>query len=366
MRINIITLHCPANCGSVLQAYALNRYLRNEYGENVFLIDYVPPYMETEGRGLRTVLRKTLFFRSYRRRTQNFARFIQENCKLTENRYTAYEQLLENPPKADLYITGSDQLWNPCFPCGNDPAYFLRFVKDAPKIAYATSMGTDRYTREQLLAIAENIRDYSAVSLREQCSCEQLRSVGVKDVEWVCDPTLLLPERVYDGLSVDFRHIGKYVAVYLVEPSALLHSVLEEFRSRGYKIVGVGGYLKKYRCDLHYKDAGPAEFLGLIRDASFVVATSFHATVFSQIFRKPFAIIPPKINPARIEQLLRYTELEGRILTDVAQIERLFDPIDYDAVGQKLDALIERSKCWLKAAIDKEGHTDGSGSVDKP
>ncbi|MBE6633154.1 MAG: polysaccharide pyruvyl transferase family protein [Ruminococcaceae bacterium] len=354
MKISIITLHCPANCGSVLQGYALCKFLRDRYGSGVSLIDYVPSYMETEGRGLRTLLRKTLFFRAYRKRTKNFARFIQKNCVLSEKKYTDYRMLEMDPPVSDLYITGSDQLWNPCFECGRDPAYYLKFVSDVPKLAYATSMGTDRYTKEQLEEIAEKIRDYSAVSLREKCSCEQLASVGVEKVEWVCDPTFLLSSDVYDSIATDYKHLGKYVAVYLVEKSDLLDRTLDRFRAMGYKIVGVGGYLKKYKCDVHFKDAGPAEFLGLIRDASFVVATSFHASVFSQIFHKEFAIIPPKMNPARIEQLLGYTGLQSRIITDPDQLGNLDTPIDYAIVQSRLDALIEHSKKWLIEAVEKE------------
>lgn len=354
MKISIITLHCPANCGSVLQGYALCKFLRDRYGEGVSLIDYVPTYMETEGRGLRTLLRKLLFLRAYRSRTKNFQRFIKENCTLSPKRYTDYAMLEKDPPEADLYITGSDQLWNPCFECGRDPAYYLKFVNNVPKLAYATSMGTDRYTEEQLAEIVEKTKDYYAISLREKCSCEQLASAGAGAVEWVCDPTFLLAPDVYHTVATDYKHLGKFVAVYLVERSELLDQTLEYFRSKGYKIVGVGGYLKKYKCDIHFKDAGPAEFLGLIRDASFVVATSFHASVFSQMFHKEFAIIPPKMNPARIEQLLGYTGLEDRIITDASQLVHLEKPIDYDAVQARLDDLIEHSKKWLIDSIEGE------------
>ena len=159
---------------------------------------------------------------------------------------------------------------------------------------------------------------------------------------------------MYDSIAASYKHLGKYVAVYLVEKSDLLDRTLERFRAMGYKIVGVGGYLNKYKCDVHFKDAGPAEFLGLIRDAAFVVATSFHASVFSQIFHKEFAIIPPKMNPARIEQLLRYTGLENRIITDADQLDHLDNPIDYEAVQCKLDTLIAHSKEWLIGAVEKE------------
>ncbi|NSI90721.1 polysaccharide pyruvyl transferase family protein [[Clostridium] scindens] len=354
MKIDIITLHCPANCGSVLQGFALCRYLSDEFGKgNVQLIDYVPDYMETEGRGIRTLLRKTLYRKPYRSRQEKFAKFINENCVLTEKKYKTYKELEQDVPEADVYVTGSDQLWNPCFPCGNDLAYFLKFVKDKPKVAYSTSLGNDKLNKEELESIAEKIQDYSFISVREKCSCEQLENVGVQDVHWACDPTLLLKREDYDKLAVDFKKIGKYVAVYLVEHSQLLDDLLDDFRSKGYKIVGVGGYLKKYKCDIHIMDAGPAEFLGLIRDASFVVATSFHATVFSLIFQKEFAIIPPEMNPARIEQLLEYVGLKERIITDISQKKALSNSIAYDEVQRKLDVFRTESQQMLLETIKR-------------
>ena len=353
MRIDIITLHCPMNCGSVLQGYALRKFLGDRYGdENVALIDYVPPYMETEGRPFRTLLRKMLFFKQYRMRQRAFSTFIESNCRLTEKRYKTYDELLKDPPEADIYITGSDQLWNPCFSCGNDPAYFLRFVQNVPKLAYSTSLGTAKYSRQQLTQIADNIKDYSVVSVRERCSVSQLESVGVHGVQCVCDPTLLHDAGAYSRLAKDHKELGKYVAVYLVEPSDLLDQTLDVFRKMGYKVVGVAGYLNKYKCDIRLMDAGPAEFLGLIRDASFVVATSFHATVFSLIFHKQFAIIPPHMNPERIEQLLGMVHLENRILTGKQQIPSLLEEIDFKEVDQILQPFIQESSRFLTEAID--------------
>lgn len=353
IKINIITLHRLLNCGSALQAFALRRFIGKYYGDkNVELIDYMPSYIETEGRPFRTLLRKMLFFRQYKSRSKNFAKFIDENCVLTKDKYRTYQSLVENPPKADLYITGSDQLWNPCFPCGNDPAYYLNFISDVPKISYSTSMGTDQYSHEQLQTIANRIKDYSYVSVREKCSVPQLESVGIKDVACVCDPTLLIDESEYSQLAKSYKDYGKYVAVYLVERSELLDRMLDYFRKAGYKIVGVAGYLNKYECDIKLRDAGPAEFLGLIRDADFVVATSFHATVFSLIFHKQFAIIPPSINATRIEQLLDMVNLNDRIVTNYTDFPQTLETINYNGVQSTIDEFRQESVRYLTDAID--------------
>ena len=168
----------------------------------------------------------------------------------------------------------------------------------------------------------------------------------------VCDPTLLLNADDYSAIAKSHTYLGKYVAVYLVEHSALLDKTLEMFRQHGYKIVGVAGYLNKYKCDVRLMDVGPTEFLGLIRDASFVVATSFHATVFSLIFHKQFLIIPPRMNSARIEQLLSMVKLTDRIITRPEQLNKLHHNIDFKDVQHILDGHIEESRIWLKIALD--------------
>lgn len=353
MKILIITIHRPANCGSALQAFALNYYL-NSQNFDAALIDYVPEYLETEGNKLRNFLRKTLFYIPYHQRKRNFKEFIETNCKLTQISYKSYKELEENPPKADVYITGSDQLWNPCFNCGRDDAYYLSFVKSGNKMSYATSLGNSRMSDQELGFVASRLHEYTDISVREECSVGQLKEHGIEGVQWVCDPTLLLGRAVYDSLAKSYTHLGKYTAVYLVEHSQLLNQLLEYLHAeKGLQTVGVGGYLRKYKCDVRLSDAGPREFLGLIRDAEFVLATSFHATVFSLIFHKNFAIIPPKINAARIEQLLGYLGLEQHIITDISQLSKAVEPIDYEEVDKKLNSFCENSKTWLLKTLEK-------------
>lgn len=352
MKVLSITIHRPANCGSALQAFALDRYL-SALGYDTSIIDYVPNYLETEGSWIRNFVRKAIFYIPYKKRKKSFTEFIEHNCHLTTQQYVEYADLEKNPPKADVYIVGSDQLWNPCFNCGKDKAYYLSFVKHGIKMSYATSLGNDKMAQKDLKYVSANIKDFSYISVREECSVAQLQEQGIENVKWVCDPTLLLKKADYNSLAQNYQHLGKYTAVYLVEHSDLLDAMLQKLHDEcGFKTVGVGGYLKKYKCDEHLMDAGPTEFLGLIRDAEFVLATSFHATVFSLIFHKNFAIIPPKINAARIEQLLQYLGLEKHIITRMDEMPHAFELIDYAQVEPKLDALRTESRGWLKSTLE--------------
>jgi hypothetical protein len=107
----------------------------------------------------------------------------------------------------------------------------------------------------------------------------------------------------------------------------------------------MGGVTKRCNCDLHIKDMGPEEFLGLCAGAEFIVASSFHATVFAHIFQKNFATILPKGNSARIEQFLKIANTEDKIIRKADDIPRALESIDYEKeVTPRIKAFVDESK----------------------
>lgn len=141
MIIKTITLHCTDNCGSTLQAMALQRYLE-KCGHDVEIIDYAPAYLKYNGNFMKSVAKTILFAKDsfmQRRKNRNFSK---QYLRITKEHYKNYSALKQNPPKADAYITGSDQIWNLSYRCGNDEAYYLAFGDcEIPKYAYAASVG---------------------------------------------------------------------------------------------------------------------------------------------------------------------------------------------------------------------------------
>ena len=131
MRISIITLHAMHNPGSVYQAYALEKYL-NDTGFDAEIIDYRPSYFYIEGTGLKAIvkylIKKIVFFNRYRKRSNSFDSFT-------------FQELEKANFISDIFIVGSDQLWNTDFLCGKDPSFYLKFVKKGKKISYSTSVG---------------------------------------------------------------------------------------------------------------------------------------------------------------------------------------------------------------------------------
>lgn len=343
MKILTITLHSTSNAGSSLQAYALQKFLLNN-GFDTELIDYRPSYVKNDGNRLKTILKRIIFFKKYGEMLTKSNEFIGKYLKLHKTRYTSYKKLVSNPPLADIYITGSDQLWNSDFACGKDKAFYLGFAKSGKKMSYAVSLGKENVSHDEANWIAENVRDFDFVSVREYTSKVLLEENGIKNIEYVCDPVLLLEKEEYLNIQIKPQN-SKYIAVYMVEKSDLLDNLLQRLKAiYGYETIHIGAFINRSKSDNLIKGTSPTEFVGLLANAEFIVASSFHATVFAHIFEKNFAIIPPRKNSARIEQFLELTGLTNHIVRSDIDIENSIQNIDYELVNQKLAPFVDNSK----------------------
>lgn len=345
MKIRIITIHGIPNFGSVFQSYALCRYLQLQGYTDTQLIDYNPPYFNAKS--FRAKVGKILNYKSYRTRTKKFRAFIEKNLPLTARQFSNTAQLGAYDFDADVYIAGGDQLWNVYHDCGGDDAYKLTFVS-GKKISYATSMGQTDFTQAQLKTLAEKIRDFSAVSVREASSVALLKGVGVDSVQCV-DPVYLLPPEEYDRFITPVRQ-PKYLLVYLVTPSPLLDRCIA-YLSKKYnlKVILCSGFSKKCACDVFLKDLGPDEILSYIKNAEIVLSSSFHATSFSLIFQKQFfTILPDAHTNERIVDLLQSRGLSDRIITE--QSQSLDSRIDYRKIMDYSQRIAD-SKAYLKMSL---------------
>lgn len=348
MKIRIITIHGIPNFGSVFQSYALCSFLKQNGYEDTEIIDYNPSYYEAKT--LRSRIGKVLNFKAYKTRTRKFRDFVETNIPLTDN-YESLDELIKNPPRADVYIAGGDQLWNVYHTCGKDDAYKLTFAK-GKKISYATSMGQSDFTDNQLKELGEKIRDFSAVSVRESGSIALLDKVGIKATHCV-DPVFLLEKHEYEKFLKPVNE-DKYLLVYLVTPSPLLDRCIDYLSNKyGLKVILCSGFSKKCKCDKFLKDLGPDEILSYIKNAEIVLSSSFHATSFSLIFKKQFFTILPDVHTnERIEDLLRNVNLSERIITEKNDINTvLHKKIDYSEITILTDKVID-SKIFLKQSVE--------------
>lgn len=347
MKTYTITLQCTDNAGSTLQAYALQQYLCKNGIDNE-IINYRPTYMFKYGNPLKRIIKKILFFKAVYKTKKKNEKFEKQYLKETDRVYKKYSDLVQYQLECDAFIVGSDQVWNKSFKCGNDEAFFLSFVpKGTKKVAYAASIGKENVPDDDLDFIVKRVADFDSVSVRELSSKIALEGKGISNVSYVCDPTLLLNREDYERIETK-RIREKYILVYLVQPSDVLDALIEKIKDiYKCKVVLIYGVRNNCKCDIHLRDTSPDEFIGLIHNAEFVVASSFHAVMFSHIFEKNFAIVLPKSNQARIKQFLQISHLENRIVNTIADVQQLNPIIDYSGIRAYFDDFRKFSQKYI-------------------
>lgn len=354
MKCSIITIHHIHNFGSIFQAYSLYRFLEKN-GYETDLVDYRPAYYETGKNKVKTLIGRALNFGAYQRRKHKFENFINTCDKLSSQRFTTQSELEKYYGEDDrTFIAGGDQLWNNYHPCGNDDAYKLTFVKKGKKLAYGTSMGRDNFAEGELSALAEKVEDFETIMLRERSGVEQLGRHSKVPLSHAIDPVGLLDVEEFKKIAKKPDISEPYAVMYLADSSPALDAAVEKLsKEMGLKIVHICGFKKKCYCDVFEKDSGPEEILGYILNADFVLSASFHATMFSLLFNKPFAtLLPGAKTNARIEDILSYVGLENRIIHTAEETDRLTSKIDFTSVNEKIDEFRAVSQQKLLNALE--------------
>lgn len=335
MKIGIITIHKSPSYGGSLQSYALYKYLKDA-GHNVEIIDLYRPAHE----GYRCSLKHQYNRTSFINKIKNVIRFVfriktskRINPEYNENfiKFNSYiklskpyhgvDELYANPPSYDIYITGSDQVWNPLQPYLIEP-YFLTFVrnKNARKISYAASMGINQLYPKEKKLFKSWIEKYDAVSVREEELKDYLQQFINKDIIRVADPTFLVDKNIWKELSIGTVPTFKYILLFELDNNNKLLSFTKRISLQANIPLIVIGQNKVESIDKTYitvKDAGPSEFLSYIKNAEMVITDSFHGTVFSIIMEtKNFYsyISPDSIKGSRITDLLKTFKIETHLL----------------------------------------------------
>lgn len=347
MNIKIITIHdIENNFGSTLQACALNEFLIKNGYQDTYLINYKPSYAYHYGK-LAQFIKRALFFNDNRIQKKRFKDYFANHSKLTKI-CTNYDEL-KNVEKADIYIVGSDQLWNEFYDAGRDDAYYLKFTDCKKKMSYSASLG-QLHDEEILNRIVEKTKDFSHIAIREKSSVKQLEDMG-QTVTHVLDPVFLFDKEYY--IDKDFKNIyGDYLFVYSVNNDVLLDDVVTTIAKKlNLKIVLVGGYLQKCPHDYYIRNAGPVEFVNLIHNAKYVIANSFHATAMAIILNKQFCLVKSNNSPMRLTDMLALSETGDRIIGSATDINHAFDVIDYNKTNIVIDKLRKQSIEYLLSSI---------------
>lgn len=341
------------NVGASLQAYALVRYL-SDLGHDVEIIDYRPEYLSRHYR-LDVVNNPRFNYPIVRQlyllaklpgrlkarkseRKKNFDEFERKYLPLTEKSYRSNEELKNNPPSADIYLAGSDQIWNTLFQNGRDPAFYLDFAPmGSIRASYAASFATKDIQEEWKETVKCWMRELDYISVRESSGIDIVKKLGIHNVKQVMDPVFLVDRSIWEKLAIGNKVKEPYLLVYDFDRNEEINKHAQKIsQERNLKIVSIFNNSVADSCYVH---AGPIEFLQLVYGAEYVISNSFHATAFATIFEKDFAVFErkEKIN-TRMRDLLEILELEN-----INESKTYKDD---------LDRQINQSKLYLKEVLD--------------
>lgn len=367
MKIAYITRHTPSNYGSLLQAYATQRAIER-LGHEAVCINYIRTDELPENRTktllsvsrwnknaatrlLYLVTQKPVFDAARKR----FDRYRKNMLTLTDECWNTPEELAQNLPKADVYMTGSDQVWNTVGTGVIDPSYFLSFVPDGKKkIAYAGCFGTKTVRDEDRDNIIKWLKRYDHITIREKSGVELAQSLGVH-AEQVLDPTFLMSPKDWLGILPKKEKTESYVLVYQLHPNKEFQTYAKEFaRRKKMRLIRINPYFHHiFKPGKFIFCPAAEEFLWYIKNADYFLTDSFHGTSFAIGLNTQFVDVLPNVYSERNRSILATAGLEDRILMSYDDFKIADKPIDFTAVNRKINAERTRSAEILRKIIEE-------------
>ncbi|MEH2067440.1 MAG: polysaccharide pyruvyl transferase family protein [Nostoc sp.] len=355
MKIGILTFHHVNNYGATLQACALWSFL-NSQGYDVEIIDYRPIKI------VWIYLRPLIPLKNIKKVFVNIPRawkmrqFLLSHVKLSHKKFYNQKGLQYYHDKYDVVICGSDQVWCIDSIRSFDSAFFLDFVSNQTtrKISYAASFGNTVTLRSYQKQISDLINQFQTILVRDSNSLKLINKECDREARKVLDPTFLIN---YNTIKITPKIQDKYLLLYMhgeIEPEE------EEFikllaKSENLTIVSVDQPNRLAQINL--ESASPGEWVGLYSQADYIMTNTFHGTIFSIIFNKPFSVLVRSDKNNKVTDLLIDLQLENRIFS-VEQKTKLLNKeifdIDYESVSKILETKINESKKYLIEAISQE------------
>ncbi len=343
MKVGIITFTYGQNFGNKLQNYALLQVLKTFRGFDVYTLRNFD--ITTQGTivtRFKKIAKLVLGLKGERlkyKKQKVFNRFNAEYLDYYSIPLTTanYEKLQD----FDVLVCGSDQIWNPKF--NKDINMFSGgFARNAKRISYAASIGLSVLPKEVEDKWKESWMTMDAIGVREESAVNLVKALTGRDAQLQIDPTMLLTEA--DWVTFEKKPNRKIPEKYLL--TYFICEMTGELREK------VAGFASELGCEVvslndiqhgEWYDISPNEFVYLIHHAKYVIADSFHATVFSIIFGKPFHCLQ-RVNAnhsdkqgSRLETLLGYFGLQERF--------GYSKPFDKKGVDQmKIDSILANMK----------------------
>lgn len=335
-RIGLITLNPKIyNYGGILQEYALLCKLQ-EYGDAEIVNFNVNNELTIFSlkRDIRNLeARKIIDFIkdrfSHPRIVGNYREIVEKRRTMFDNFRNQYMKISYpvlnqelNDDRYDILIAGSDQIWNPDY---SIPAFFLDFKTNSKKIIYAASLGKAHLTNRQRVIYGKYINKLKYVSLRERSGIELLQKYTDTPLKCVVDPTLLITREQWDEICPEREIQGKYIFCYFLELTEEKYIATLEFAEKHNLRIANIPFLHGIDDRVHFensiipKNLGPDGFISLIKNAEYVITDSFHAAVFSCIYKKNFKVFGRNCGSynmnTRLENLMEIFGVKNNIIT---------------------------------------------------
>lgn len=364
MKVSIITIHRVLNYGTVLQAFATQELIK-DLGCEVEIIDYI-----TEVRGLKNIflwypeslkhskLKKIMYilsrFPANLLKNISFSKFISEHYILTKQKYYTINDIKQNPPLSDVYLVGSDQVWNSKYNQMIDRGFFLDFGDtNVKRISFASSFGVSELEKNEFIETKKLLSNFNSISVREDTGVKIINNMGY-DADLVLDPTLMLNSEKWSSYIKDKKIKRRYVLLFTLynEDNGATKYARQIADELGIEVIQLYWKPKKRPgVDRIAIYKSPFEFLRYIRDAEYVVTNSFHGVAFALDFNKQFITVARSEFNSRLESILRLCRLESRYISNKFDINEALSTIDYSSVNEILENERKNSLSYLKQAI---------------
>ena len=369
-RIGILTMHKVVNYGSALQAWATQEIL-TELGYSPLIIDYIFPNSlqrrQYKRKYLKDFLQWLLHFSQgfpYNKKKKKFETFWHENFSLTKE-YPSIESIQNTPPQFDIFLVGSDQVWNHKNLKG-DYTFFLDFDTSSSKcISYASSFAQSQINDLYKEKTKNLLKKFSAISVREYNGYKIIKDLLNKNSHICVDPTLLLQKNDYLKLAqrstLEFKkpYILVYILQYAYNPYPFATQFIRSvYHKLGFDIICLDFSAKQrlgIRNMIHLHDSvGPEDFIYLFMNASLVITTSFHGTAFALNFNIPFYSIinSESSSDDRMLSLLRNCKAEDRAIFTNDSNYCINPNMNFETINARLSSMRKDSISYLKTNIE--------------
>lgn len=345
-RASVITMHSVCNYGTQLQAYATQKKLEESFDE-VFFVNY--KRFDTYGKGLRQTyaqgnpIRWLAFLPTYFRWKHVFGKFQKEHLSITKQTYLEQKDFDKHPIKADVYFSGSDQVWNTGWNRGVIPAYYLSYApNDKPKFALSSSFGQSELGQSEIPTIRSYLRRFQKISVREKSGLDIIKNqLKLKAIQ-LNDPTLAFSGDFWRRFKTKKTPKEKYILIYNLNNNAKMDSYAQEVAD----LTGYTLYRFCTRYDQVIKNGkslvipNVEDFVTYIDDAELVITDSFHATAFSMNLNTKAIVLLPEKYSSRLQDFLKQIHNTQCIAKDYDDLSPLYTHTDF----KKVNTILKRER----------------------